>query len=112
MPHSISNASSLGKLEFKTFNNTINGKLSSTKVTRHGINPSTEKPNPEVPVATEEDVKITTRAARAAFPAWAASPIEDRRKALKAWAAAFLELKDEFANLLTLEQGRPVSLYR
>lgn len=96
-------------LSFETFTNTINGKQVSTSKTRHGINPATEEANPEVPVATEKDVDDAVQAAIAAQPGWAATPLEERRKAIVAFAEAIDAHKAEFAKMLTQEQGKPVS---
>ncbi|RMD42245.1 hypothetical protein DV735_g2917, partial [Chaetothyriales sp. CBS 134920] len=98
------------KVEFTTFYNVIDGKLVSTEHTRHGINPATGKPNPEVPIATKEDVDAALEAAKKAFPGWAATPIAERRKALVALADAVLAQKDEFIKLLIAEQGKPTFL--
>lgn len=54
-------------LDFSTFYNVIDGKLSPTKETRHGINPATEEPNPEVPVSTPKDVDRAVEAGQRAF---------------------------------------------
>lgn len=68
------------KLDFTTFHNTIDGKLTSTKETRHNINPATKKPNAEVPVCTPEDVDAAIAAARKAFNSWSKVPMsKDKR---------------------------------
>jgi hypothetical protein len=110
MPHPNISEKVDRRLDFKVFRNVINGNLVASKDTRSGVNPSTEKLNEPVPIATKEDVASAVEAARTAFPSWAASGIENRRQALRTWATAFLELKTEFATLLTLEQGKPVSI--
>ncbi len=93
---------------FSNFQNTINGKLSSTKTTRHGINPATGKPNPEVPVSTPEDVDAAVAAAKDAFKLWSKTPYDERRKAVLAFADALEKHSQDFAKLLTEEQGKPV----
>jgi acyl-CoA reductase-like NAD-dependent aldehyde dehydrogenase len=97
---------------FSDYKNTINGKLTSTKETRFGINPATGKPNPEVPVSTKEDVDEAMAAGKAAFKKWAKVPWEDRKKAVLAYADAVEKYTDDFAKLLTQEQGKPVSVDR
>ncbi len=47
-------------------------------------------------------------AAKAAFPAWAATSIEERAAKVEAVAARLLERLSEFASLLTAEQGKPL----
>lgn len=90
------------------FYNTINGKLASTKTTRHGINPATGKSNPEVPVSTQEDVDSAVAAATEAFKTWSKTPWGDRKQAILDFADALEKYTDDFANMLTLEQGKPV----
>lgn len=97
------------QLDFTKFHNIINGKLASSTITRCGINPATEEPTPEVPVATSQDVEDAIESARAAFEGWKGTPLEDRKKALQSLAAALNAHKSEFAKLLTFEQGKPVS---
>lgn len=102
-------SSSPGTLDFTTFSNVIDGKLSATSKTRHGINPATGKPNPEVPVSTPEDVDRAVAAGQNAFKAWAKTPYAERQKAMLAFADALEQEKDAFAEMLTQEQGKPVS---
>ena len=87
----------------------INNKLTSTSATRHGTNPATLESNPEVPVSTLEDVDNAVASARKAFKPWAATPLEKRREALLAFCDAIHDHADDFAPLLTREQGKPLS---
>ncbi|KAL2850401.1 Aldehyde/histidinol dehydrogenase [Aspergillus pseudodeflectus] len=96
-------------LDFMTFHNVINNELTSTAVTRHGINPATGEPNPAVPVATQEDLDKAVQAARAAFNTWSTSSLEERRAALHAYADAIEANIDGFSKTLTMEQGKPLS---
>lgn len=109
-PHATetNGSSSRDALDFTTFSNVIDGKLSSTKETRHGINPATAKPNPEVPVSTREDVDKAVEAAQKAFKPWAKVSYDDRRKAVLAFADALEKEKEGFAKMLVQEQGKPV----
>jgi len=88
--------------------NVINGKLKSTNETRHGINPAIKKALPEVPVATPADVDEAVAAAKEAFKSWSKVPWDDRRKAVLAWADAIEKNREDFAKLLTTEQGKPL----
>lgn len=99
----------VSEIDFTTFKNTINGKLTSTEKTRHGINPATGKPNPEVPVSTQEDVNAAVDAAHNAFKSWSKTPVGERKQALLAFADALEAQKERFAKLLVQEQGKPVS---
>ncbi|OOQ84711.1 aldehyde dehydrogenase [Penicillium brasilianum] len=96
-------------LDFTTFHNVINNELTSTAVTRHGINPATAAPNPEVPVATQEDLDKAVQAARAAFKTWSKTSFEERRAALHAYADAIDANIDGFSKILTMEQGKPLT---
>ncbi|OCT54947.1 Betaine aldehyde dehydrogenase, chloroplastic [Cladophialophora carrionii] len=90
------------------FYNTINGKLTSTEQTRHGINPATGKPNPEVPVSTQKDVDDAVAAAKEAFKSWSQTPWEKRRDAVLAFANGLEKYEQDFGKLLTQEQGKPL----
>jgi acyl-CoA reductase-like NAD-dependent aldehyde dehydrogenase len=105
----MTSAQSGGSLDFTTFYNVIDGRLSPTKETRHGINPATEKSNPEVPVSTPEDVDRAVEAGQRAFRSWSKTTYAERQKALSAFADALEAERDNFAKLLVQEQGKPVS---
>ena len=94
---------------FEGFYNTINGKLTSTEQTRHGINPATGKANPEVPVSTQKDVDDAVAAAKEAFKSWSQESWEKRREAVLAFADGLEKYENDFGKLLTQEQGKPVS---
>ncbi len=93
---------------FHDFYNTIDGKLTGTEKTRHGINPANGKPNAEIPVATPQDVDNAVAAARKAFKTWSKTPWDRRKKAVVDFADALEQHTDDFAKLLTQEQGKPV----
>lgn len=97
-------------LDFTSFHNTINGKPSSTKQTRHGINPATREPNAEVPVSTPADIDAAVSAARAAFKPWSKVSVEERQKAVSDFADAIMDHKEEFAKMLVKEQGKPLPM--
>ncbi|KAL8814219.1 MAG: hypothetical protein Q9223_006537 [Gallowayella weberi] len=97
------------KLEFETFHNVINNELTRTAKTRHNINPATTEPNPEVPVSTQEDVDRAVAAAREAFKSWSKVSFEERGQKLVEYADAIDGYKDDFAKLLTSEQGKPLA---
>lgn len=98
-----------GPLDWKCFKNIINGDLAQTTKTRHSINPATGEPGPEVPVATLDDVDRAMNAAQAAFEKWSEVSFSQRAKALLAYADALEADKENFSQLLTQEQGKPVS---
>lgn len=71
------------------------------------INPATEAPVAACPVADEAMLNQAVAAAKAAFPGWAGKPISERARLVDRIAEALLERADEFARLLTEEQGKP-----
>ncbi|KAJ5226533.1 aldehyde dehydrogenase [Penicillium chermesinum] len=99
-------------LDFSSFYNVINGELTTTATTRHGINPATEGPNPEVPASTPTDVEAAVSAAKSVFPQWAATPWDERRAAIKKYAEALEREQEGFARLLVHEQGKPLQFAR
>lgn len=90
----------------------IDGKSSPTKETRHGLNPATKQPKAEVPLATKDDLDSAVASAKKAFVSWSKTPYEERRAAVLAYADAVESVRDEFRDLLTAEQGKPVSFGR
>ena len=98
------------KIPFDTFQNVINGKLSPMAHTRHGINPATKKANLEVPLSTQKDVDDAIAAAKVAYKTWSQTGVKERREMLLAYAEALEEHTNEFATLLTTEQGKPLML--
>jgi acyl-CoA reductase-like NAD-dependent aldehyde dehydrogenase len=89
--------------------NVIDGKTSGTSETRNGVNPANGKANPQVPVSTQQDVDAAVDAGRKAFKSWSQTPWAERTKAVLAYADAVDQHAEDFAKLLTQEQGKPVS---
>ena len=101
--------SSTSDIEFTSFSNVINGRLSSASKTTHAINPATKKPNWELPISTSQDVDEAVAAARTAFKTWSKTTIAERKAALEGWSAEIAKYVTEFGKLLVNEQGKPVS---
>ncbi|KAH0430275.1 aldehyde dehydrogenase [Colletotrichum camelliae] len=101
-------ANGTSKLDFTKFYNVINGKLETTPKTRNGLNPSTLEPLAEVPLSTAEDVDRAVQAAKAAQEAWAETPYEERKKAVAKLGDLMEENLNEFAVMLSKEQGKPI----
>jgi len=73
------------------------------------INPTDET---EVGTASALDPEGAARAvaaARAAFPAWAATPVEEREEMLGRWLEIMVAEADEVAALMSAEMGKPLS---
>jgi len=86
---------------------TIGGKPVAVGATFDVVNPATEAVIAQAPDADRGQLDAAVDAARAAFPQWAATPIDERRAALNRLGDAILENIDGFKRLLTAEQGKP-----
>lgn len=86
---------------------TINGQLVTSDRTLPVFNPATREAFAEVPVASEAQLDEAVRAARAAFPGWAATPLEKRQAIVSAIGDRLEENAEELMALLTREQGKP-----
>ncbi|PWN47287.1 aldehyde dehydrogenase [Violaceomyces palustris] len=86
----------------------INGKPydATGAKTREVLNPATRQPITTHPIATREVLDEAVAAARKAFPGWAATPWEERKKALLAWADSFEAMAEQLVNVLSTEQGK------
>ena len=91
--------------EFKLL---INGKLVSGATRFDVINPATEEVLAEAPRADRAQLDEAVGAAKAAFPAWSVVPIRERGALLLKLADALEARQDEFARLLTEENGKPL----
>lgn len=76
------------------------------------LNPATEQVVARVPRATRSDLDRAVAAARRAQPQWAAKTYEERRAHVKRMADALRAQQDTLAELLTREQGKPLSQSR
>jgi acyl-CoA reductase-like NAD-dependent aldehyde dehydrogenase len=95
-------------LDWSKFYNVIDGELTSTAQTRHGINPATGSPNLEVSLATQEDVEKAMIAAKKASKSWATTQYAEQQRAVLAFADALEAESEAFSSTLAREQGRPV----
>ena len=71
------------------------------------VDPAKGRPFANCPMASEQQVEEAIAAARAAFPGWSATPIDERANALARFADALEDAKSEIAGLLSREQGKP-----
>ena len=92
----------------RTFKLLINGEAVDGASRFDVINPATAEPFARCPKADADQLNAAVAAAKAAFPAWAATPIEERAAKVEAVAARLQERLSEFASLLTTEQGKPL----
>jgi acyl-CoA reductase-like NAD-dependent aldehyde dehydrogenase len=91
------------------FNLLIDGKMVPGDLMMSVINPATEEVLAECPRASEAQLNAAVAAAKAAFPAWAATPIDERRKIIVQMADVIEANITELARLLTTEQGKPLA---
>ncbi|MEV5547136.1 aldehyde dehydrogenase family protein [Streptomyces sp. NPDC052309] len=72
------------------------------------VNPADEQVIGQVPAGTTLDVDTAVRAARAALPAWAATPPAERAARLSALRDVLVARGDEIAATVTAELGSPL----
>ena len=92
----------------------INGKWTSPAIPARlpVVNPATEEVVAEVASGSAEDVDRAVAAARAAFPGWSATPVEERASILGKIHELILERTEPLAQALTLEMGAAISFSR
>ena len=88
------------------FNLLIDGKLVPGDLTMPVLNPATEEVLAQCPRASNAQLDTAVAAAKAAFPGWAATPIEERRKLIVEMADAIEANVTELARLLTSRTGQ------
>ena len=86
----------------------IGGSLVDGDTATAVLNPATEEPVAMCPRASKAQLDQAVAAAKAAFPAWSATPIETRKAALLAIAEVLKANMEELGRLLTQEQGKPL----
>jgi acyl-CoA reductase-like NAD-dependent aldehyde dehydrogenase len=87
----------------------IGGQLVDGDTTMDVVNPATEEVLAACPRGSARQLDQAVAAAKAAFPAWAATPIESRRALVLKLADEMEPLTGELARLLTQEQGKPLA---
>jgi acyl-CoA reductase-like NAD-dependent aldehyde dehydrogenase len=91
-----------------TYQMLINGHMVDGDSMMDVINPATEEVVSPCPRASISQLEEAVAAAKAAFPAWSATPLEERRAALYAIADAIEADAMALGQVLTLEQGKPI----
>ncbi|CVI24844.1 Succinate-semialdehyde dehydrogenase (NADP+) (SSDH) [Agrobacterium fabacearum CFBP 5771] len=72
------------------------------------VNPADGRLLGRVPKLGAVDTRKAIEAAQLAMPAWAARTAKDRSGLLRRWFELIVENKDDLAEILTLEQGKPL----
>lgn len=91
------------------FTMTIDGRAARAPETLGVINPATGEAFAEIPDMSREQLDETVAAARAAFGRWKGIAIAERKALVRALGDLLAAHIDDFARLLTLEQGKPLA---
>ena len=91
---------------------TIGGDIVTATERSEVINPATAQPFVAVPAAGPAELEIAAQAARGAAPSWRALPLAGRQDYVLRLVAVIRAHLGELAELLTLEQGKPVAKAR
>ena len=86
----------------------IDGKMVAGDATLDVVNPATETLAGTCSRASEAQLNQAVEAAQRAFPAWAATPIAERRAVLEKIADIAMANAQELGAILTSEQGKPL----
>lgn len=86
----------------------IGGELVDGDSSMEVIDPATGMPFMSVPRGSVRQINQAVAAAKAAQPAWAALPLEERRACLLAFADAIHANADALSRMLVREQGKPL----
>lgn len=94
-----------------TIRNFINGELVQGRSGRTSpvFNPATGQQSGTLGLASADDVRAAVTAARAAFPAWAATPPLRRARILNRFLRILEERTDELTHAITAEHGKVIS---
>ncbi len=76
------------------------------------IDPATEQPYATISGGTAADVERAVSAARAAFPAWAATPVAERIALLKRVLEIYKRRYEDMAQAISHEMGAPITWAR
>ncbi len=89
------------------FQMTIDGDAADAANRFPVLNPATEQAVADAPDCSRDQLDAAVAAARAAYPAWRATPYAERQAALRSIGAIVAENIEELKLLLTAEQGKP-----
>ena len=86
----------------------INGQFveSATEKYYNAYNPSTGEVIAKVPCCTEDEVEAAIQAAKAAYPAWSATPVVKRVQVLYKLRDLIVENMEELTHLVATEHGK------
>ncbi|WP_299608951.1 aldehyde dehydrogenase family protein [uncultured Tateyamaria sp.] len=78
----------------------------------HVIDPSTEEPTVVISLGGTEDAEAAIAAAKAAFPAWMATPVEDRIALVEKLIKVYEARGEDLAQAMSTEMGAPLDMAR
>src|ERR1700744_6224566 len=87
----------------------IDGKMVPGDQNMAVLKHATEQVLAKCPRESKSQLDQAVAAAKAAFPAWAATPIEERRRLVTKMADVIEANSGDLARLLTSEQGKPLA---
>lgn len=87
----------------------IGGKLVAGDLEMEVINPATEEVLATCPRGSERQLNEAINAAKDAFGFWSKTSLDERRAKIRELADALDDRHEEFARLLTQEQGKPLA---
>ncbi len=90
-------------------NSIINGEEVKGPGTIVSINPATEQEVGTASALDREGALAAVRAAKDAFPGWAATPVERRQEVLGRWLEIMVAEADEVTRLMSAEMGKPLA---
>lgn len=76
------------------------------------INPSTEEPCAVISLGSEADTNAAVAAAKAAFPGWMATPVEERIALVEKLIEIYEARAEDLAQAMSMEMGAPINLSR
>jgi aldehyde dehydrogenase (NAD+) len=77
---------------------------------RHVIDPSTEEACAVISMGGAADVDAAVAAAKAAFPAWMSTPVEDRIALVEKFVEIYQRRNDELGAAISMEMGAPIDM--
>lgn len=86
----------------------INGEMVDGDLTMDVVNPATEEKLADCPRASESQLNAAVAAAKAAFPRWSKTAIDERKAVVLKIADVVEANAAELAQLLTKEKGKPL----
>jgi len=87
----------------------IDGEWSSSSNTQSVMNPATGSVLGTVPKMGREEARRAIEAAERAWPAWRAKTAKERAAILRKWFDLMMANQEDLAQILTAEQGKPLS---